>query len=362
MINIFIKHWRLAVLVLGVIIVFIVLYWLRTAILPFVLGLVLAYLLLPAVYWLERKLPRQGKWPESKRIFSIFVVFLILLSLVAVFSYFIVTAVIDASVVLAEGAPYFIGKSLYQIQEWFEVLRQQFPTEIRQEVDKALIEAGIALGNSIRDAFVKGISVAPHTFSIFFGLAALPLFLFYIMKDSEKLKRNFYSVLTPGIAEHARNIMYIFERVLGQYIRAQLMLGLIVAYFSFIGLLILRIPFAPALAILAGIGELIPTLGPWISGAVVAIVTLAVAPDKVLWVILLFLIIQLLENNLLVPRIQGSYLHIHPAILITLLVLGAYIAGFWGLLLAAPLTATGVEIYKYVHQCYQAEEAKEQPE
>jgi predicted PurR-regulated permease PerM len=138
------------------------------------------------------------------------------------------------------------------------------------------------------------------------------------------------------------------------------MLGVIVAYFSFIGLLILRIPFAPVLAVLAGVGELIPTLGPWISGAVVAIVTLAVMPDKVIWVIVLFLIIQLVENSLLVPRIQAGYLHIHPALMIFLLVFGAYVAGFWGLILAGPLTATGMEIYRYICQYYQAQKALEQ--
>ena len=360
MANILSKHWRLVVLVLGIIIVLWVLYLLRMAIIPFVLGLVLAYLLLPVVSWLEVKLPRQGRWPGFKRVFSIVIVFILLLALIAAFSYFIVTAVIDASVHLLESAPYFLGKSLYQIQKWLEVLRQQFPPEIRQEVDKALLEAGIALGNSIRDALIEGIATVPRTFSIFLGLAALPLFLFYALKDSEKLKRNFYSVFTPGIAEHVRNIVFIIERVLGRYIRAQLMLGLIVAYFTFVGLLILRIPFALVLALLAGIGELIPTLGPWLSGAVVVIVTMAMAPEKVIWVILLFLAVQLVENSLLVPRIQGGYLRIHPAVMIFVLVLGAYIAGIWGLLLAGPLTATGVEIYKYVRQLYQAEET-EQP-
>lgn len=359
MTNILGKHWRLVSLVLGIIIVFWVLYLLRIAIFPFVLGLVLAYLLLPVISWLEKRFPRQGSWLGFKRVFSILIVFIVLLSLVAAFSYFIVTAVIDASLVLAESAPHLIGQSLYQIQQWLEIVRQQFPPEIRQEVDKALLEAGIALGDSIRDAFVKGISFIPRTFSIFLGLAALPLFLFYTLKDSERLKRGLYSGLTPGIAKHIRNITGIIERVLGRYIRAQLMLGLIVAYFCFIGLLILKIPFAPVLAILAGIGELIPTLGPWISGAVVVVVTLAVAPEKVIWVIILFLAIQLVENSLLVPRIQGGYLRLHPAVMIFLLVLGAYVAGFWGLLLAGPLTATGVEIYKYVRQCYQEEEANE---
>jgi predicted PurR-regulated permease PerM len=356
------KHWRLVALVLGTIIVFVILYLLRIAIFPFVLGWVLAYLLLPVVTWLENRLPGPENWLGFKRVFSIVIVFLVLLVLIAVFSYFIVTAIIDTSFLLAESAPYFIGKSLHQIQEWLEIIRQQFPPEIRQEVDKTLLEAGVALGNAIRDAFIKGITTMPRNFSIFLGLAALPLFLFYLLKDSEKLKNNLYSAFTPRVTEHIRNIVFIIERVLGRYIRAQLMLGLIVAYFTFIGLLILRIPFAPVLAILAGIGELIPTLGPWISGAVIAVVTLAVAPDKLIWVILLFLIVQLLENSLLVPRIQGGYLRIHPALLIFLLVLGAYLAGFWGLILAGPLTATGIEIYKYVRERYQEEEITEPPE
>lgn len=355
MTNFFNRHWRMVVLVLGIILFFWFLYLLRTVILPFALGLVLAYLLVPIINWLEVKFPRPGKWQGFKRVLSILIVFVILLALLAVFSYVIATAVIDASLNLASGAPYFISKSLYQITKWLEVIREQFPPEIRSEVDRALLEAGVALGNAIRDAIVEGVSFAPQTFSPLIGLAAIPLFLFYALKDSSKLRHSVYSAFSPGVSKHVRNLVSIIERVLGRYIRAQLMLGLIVAYLVFIGLLILKIPFAPVLAILAGIGELIPTLGPWLSGAVVVIITLAVAPEKVIWVIVLFLAVQLLENSLLVPRIQGGYLRIHPAAMIFMLVLGAYVAGFWGLLLAGPLTATGVEIYRYVRQCYQDE-------
>lgn len=362
MANFLSRHWRTTALILSAVIFLCILYLLRTVILPFALGLVLAYLLAPLIYWLESRFPKPGKWPGTKRVLSILIVFFVLLVLLAVFSYVIATAVIDASLSLASGAPYFISKSLYQVTEWLEVIRAQFPPDIRAEVDRALLEAGVALGNTIRDALIKGVSFVPETFSIVLGLAALPLFLFYALKDSDKLKNNVYSAFTPGISEHVRNLVSIVERVLGRYIRAQLMLGLIVAYLVFIGLLILDIPFSPVLAILAGIGELIPTLGPWFSGAVVAIIVLAVVPDKVIWVIVLFLAVQLLENSLLVPRIQGGYLRIHPAAMIFMLVLGAYIAGFWGLLLAGPLTATSVEIYKYVRQRYQDEKILQQTE
>ena len=350
--NIFIKHWRLASLVLGAVIVLWVLYLLKAAILPFVAGLVLAYLFMPFVSWLERKLPRPGKWSGFKRVFSVFLVFLILICLVGGFAYFIVTAVVDATIILLEGAPDILSRSIFQIGQWLEGLKQQFPPEVGAEVDKALLDAGKSLGISIRDAILGGISFAPRTLGAVFGFAVLPFFLFYVMKDSEKLKRGMASAMTPAAATHARNIASIVERVLGGYIRAQLMLGLIVAYFAFVGLLILKIRFAPALALLAGLTELIPLLGPWIGGITAVLVTLAIAPEKAIWVAVLFVSIQVVENNFLVPRIQSAYLHIHPAVMIVLLVLGAYIAGFWGLLLAGPLTATAVEIYKYVHKQY----------
>lgn len=337
-------------------------YLLRMAILPFILGLVIAYVLMPIVSWLEKRLPSPKDWFQFRRISAILIVFVVLTGLIGAFSYYIVTLVIDISPLLLEHAPYFFAQSTLRIQEWLEVLRQQLPLEMRQEIDKALVDAGIALGNNIRDAFLRGVSFVPQTFSILLGLGALPLFLFYTMKDSERLKRAFYSAFPVRAAEHARNIMAIVEKVLGSWIRAQLMLGLIVGYFAFVGLLILEIPYAPALALLAGIGELIPTLGPWISGAISTIVTLAIAPDKVIWVILIFLVVQLSENTLLVPRIHGAYLNIHPAVLIVLLVVGAYIAGFWGLLLAAPLTATAVEIAKYIRDYYQKSQNQELPE
>ncbi len=356
--SIFRRHRRLIIFLLALIVVFWLLYVLRGAIVPFVLGWVMAQLFLPVISWVERKLPGKGKWQQTKRVSLIIIVFLIILGLIGFLSFAVVTAVINAFSVLVHNAPQFIAGGVLTLQEWAEAFRQQFPPEMRQQVDKFVLDAGMALGSAIRDAFLRGVSFVPTTFSLVFGFAALPIFLFYIMKDWERLGQAFYSALPSWVAEHTRNIVSIIDDVLVRYIRAQLVLGSIVAYLCFVGLLILRIDFAPALAVFAGVTELIPTLGPWIGGAVAVIVTLAVAPEKTIWVALLFLFVQLLENNLLVPRIQGAYLRVHPAIAIVLLVLGAYIAGFWGLVLAIPLTATIVEIYKYVRENAQVEEVQ----
>lgn len=361
--DIFGRHWRLISFILGLIIVFWLLYALRSAIIPFVLGLVIAYLLLPVISWIERRLPRRDKWRQTKRVSLIIVAFIVILAVVGFFSYFIVTAVADAFMTILGNVPQFISSALHTLQEWAETLRLQFPPEMREQVDEFVLNIGVALGNFIQDAFIRGVSFIPSTFSLMLGFGALPIFLFYILKDSEKLSKSFYSALPPWVAEHTKNIVAIIDRVLGRYIRAQLILGLVVAYFVFIGLLILGMKsVAPVLAVFAGLTELIPTLGPWIGGGVAVIVTLAIAPEKAIWVALLFLVVQLLENSLLVPRIQGGYLHIHPAILVVLLVLGAYVAGFWGILLVAPLTATIVEIYKYVSHSIKVEETEQLPQ
>ena len=357
--GVFRRRRRLIIFLLVLVVVFWLLYALRSAVLPFVVGWVMAELFLPLISWVERKLPGQERWQQTKRISLVILLFIIILALIGFLSFFVVTAVIGAFSVLVHNAPQYIAGGVLAIQEWATVLEHQFPPEMAEQVNSFFLDAALALGNAIKDAFVKGVSFVPTTFGVMFGFAALPLFLFYVMKDWDKLGNTFYSALPSWLAQHTRNIVSIIEGVLIRYIRAQIVLGSIVAYLCFIGLLVLiGIRYAPALAAFAGVTELIPTLGPWIGGAAAVIVTLAIAPDKAIWVALLFFFVQLLENNLLVPRIQGAYLKVHPAMAIALLVLGTYVAGFWGLLLAIPLTATIVEIYKYVRENVKVEEVQ----
>jgi predicted PurR-regulated permease PerM len=356
LINIFVKHWRLVLLVLGIVLFLWILYALRIVVLPFAVGLVLAYLLMPLVWWLEKKLPPRNKWPGFRRVMSVLIAFILLLAVLVGFAYIVVTAVIDASILFIENAPYFIGQSMVRVQEWVTGMVENLPVEIQEEVSRELVQGGVDLGKMIRDGLMGAVSSIPGSYAILLGFAVLPFFLFYIMKDSELLRKGISSTMTPRMQVHARNIVKIIERVLGRYIRAQIMLGVIVAYFSFIGLLILDIDFALALAVLAGVMEMVPTLGPWISGAAAVIVALAMAPDKAIWVAVLYLAVQALENNLLVPKIQSAYLRIHPAVMIVLLVFGAYFAGFWGILLIGPLTATLVEVYKYIRDHMKAQQ------
>lgn len=333
---------------MALIIAFSLLYLLRNVIAPFIIGILLAYLLLPLISWVEQRLPHKGRWLQTKRVSIIVLIYVIVVATVAGFSYYLFIDVIKAFASLVNYAPNFIARGIYTIQTWLAGIRELFPPEIRVEVDKAFLEAGQTFGDFLRSAFTRGISTIQSSVNLIFGFVALPIFLFYLLKDWEKIGKSMQTSLPPWFSKHARAIMSIIEGVFGRYVRAQILLGLIVGYLCFVGLLVLRIPFAPALAVLAAVTEVIPIVGPWIAGAAAVIVTLAMVPEKTIWVIVLYFVVQLAENNLLVPRIQGTYLKIHPAVVLILLVLGAFIAGFWGILVIVPLAATIIEIYKYI--------------
>ncbi|MDD4635090.1 MAG: AI-2E family transporter [Dehalococcoidales bacterium] len=342
------NNWRLIVFMAAVLILLALAWAWRGVLLPFVIGLILAYLMLPGVNWLERKLPPKNKWLKARRILAILIVFIITIGIVGgILSYIIIT-VIQTFIDLFSRAPEYISTIMDQLQQWADSFQQQLPPGLQTQVEQLIANLGLQMESILENLAKGGFSFISGTVGALLGFAALPLFLFYIIKDYGQIKNNIYSFLPDWAAEHIRNIALIIDKVLGGYIKATLVLGGIVAIVSFIGLSILRVPYAPALAFFAGITEMVPTIGPWIGGGLAVLVTLSTAPEKAILVVLLFIGVQLVENNLLVPRVQGSYMRVHPAAVLLLLVLGAHIAGIWGIIISVPIAATLARIVRYI--------------
>ena len=356
------NNWRLIVFISAALVLMVLAWAWRGVLLPFAIGLILAYLMLPGVNWLERKLPPKNKWKKAKRITAILIVFIITIGVVGgILSYVIIT-VIQTFIDLFSRAPEFISTIMDQLQEWAFSFQQQLPPGLQTQVEQLIANLGLQMESVLENLARGGFSFISGTVGALLGFAALPLFLFYIIKDYSQIKRNIYSFIPEWTIEHTRNITSILDKVLGGYIKATLVLGGIVAVMSFIGLSILRVPYAPALAFFAGITEMIPTIGPWIGGGLAFLVTLSTAPEKAILVVVLFIGVQLVENNLLVPRIQGGYMRIHPAAVLMLLVLGAHIAGIWGIIISIPIAATVARIVQYIRDRRAVHQKEELPQ
>ena len=152
----------------------------------------------------------------------------------------------------------------------------------------------------------------------------------------------------PGYREDAERLMPQLRHVWSAYLRGQIILSLVIFLTVWIGLTLLGVQNSLALGLLAGLLEFLPNLGPVISAGVTVLVAFF-QPDNYLglvsWqyalvILALMIVIQQLENHLLVPRIVGGALDLHPIIVIVGLFIGASLAGILGAILAAPLIAS----------------------
>lgn len=342
------RRWRLLVFTAAVLLVFWIAYLLRSILFPFMLGLLVAYLLRPVVGWVEERVPTGRRFVEAKRGIIVALADLLLLFLFALLVFFLISMIVRSFSLLFDQGPEYAATVTERLREWLATIRARLSPEMQAQLDRFLSEASNNAGNIASGVISRGLSIVPTTIGFLFGFAALPVFLFYLLKDWANLSKGFYSAMPHWASRHAREVMGIIGRVMGRYLRAQFIMAVAVGVLSLIGLLIVGAPSAPILATLAGVTEVIPIIGPWIGGIVGVLVTLAVAPEKTLWVAVVFLVVQLVENQFLVPKLQGTYLHMNPAVVILLIVLGGSLVGFWGLLLIVPVTATLVEILKYV--------------
>lgn len=342
-----IKVNRYVWLIAGVAAVGVALYMLRGALFPFILGGALAYIMHPLVTWLEKRMPGRNRRPVLARVLSIFIMFAVMAGLLAGALIVVLPPVVEQFRLFIDSLPVLISDARVAVENWNRELSGAIPEEIRLQIQEAIQNAGVVLVGAAQGIMVRTIGVVSGALTIVIGLAALPLFLYYVLKDREKLVDGMVSVFPPGPRVHARNVITVVNHVFSSYVRAQLLLGLVVGVLVFIGLTLLGVKFAIILAVVAGVFELVPIIGPWLGAIPGIVVVLADSPEKFFWVVLVYFGVQLLENSLLVPRIQSRALHVHPVLILVVIIVGSEVAGLWGVILGPPLVVAGKEVFDY---------------
>ncbi|MDQ3927783.1 MAG: AI-2E family transporter, partial [Chloroflexota bacterium] len=164
--------------------------------------------------------------------------------------------------------------------------------------------------------------------------------------------KAFNEMLPLAWRDDVWRIVHITNGVLSSYIRGQLILALAVGIASTIGLLLVGAPYAFLLGIISGLTEVIPVVGP-ILGAIPGLAVATFHPEgwvMVLKVLIVYVVVQQLENNLLVPKIQGDSVKLHPSIIMVALVVGSQVGGLFGLIVAVPAAAILRDIYLYLYR------------
>ncbi len=335
----------------------------RVPLTPFIIGLVLAYVLLPVVNTLARRIPRA---------LAILIVYIVGLALVVgVIAYLVPQIVYQVQQLLASLPS--VGQMQEAISDLVQLYQSRVPPSIRQPIDEALTNAlrtfQANLTTYIQEAgrfvWIQVLQVI-NTVSFLIGFFIVPIWLFYVLHDQAKSHAWIDQMLHPRLRADFWNICDITNHDLGDYVRGQLTLSLIIGGLVGLGMLILQLvgfnmPYALLLGIISMLTELIPVIGPALGMIPGVLIGLLISPGTGLAALIVYLVIQQFENSFLVPRIIGGSIRIHPAILTVIIIAMGYRFGLIGIIMAAPLAAIARDLFIYLHRRLEglgAEEAR----
>ena len=245
-----------------------------------------------------------------------------------------------------------VGDIERALMEWYAGL--PLPDELREAVDVQVAASGEAFADILRALLAPTITAVLRAATFILGLVVIPVWLFYVLKDREGFSRSVAGALPSGWRPDAEKLLALLGRVGGRWVRGQLLLGASIFLATVIGLTILTVigfsefgQFTLVLALIAGLLELVPIIGPIIAAVPAILIGLSISFPAAAAAALLYIAIQQLENNLLVPKVLGDAIELHPAVMIVALVAGGALFGIGGAILAAPVVAAGRDLYRY---------------
>ncbi len=318
--------------IIKIILIFLILYFLflvRDILAVLFVALILASAIDPWVDWMQKK-----KIPRGV---GVLLIYIVLLSFVSLVIYLIIPPIAKEFSALASSFPQILDK----IITGFSVLKEYtYQQGILDEIKGSLGTIGSNLQSAAGGVFSTVFGIFGGIFSFFLVL----VLTFYMVVEENAIKKLIFSIAP---SEHQPYIMELINRMqkkIGMWLRGQLILSLIIFVLTYTGLSILNVEYALVLALVAGLTEFIPYLGPVIAAVPAVFLAFTQAPMLAVFVVIMYYIVQLVENNILVPKVMQKAVGMNPIISIVVLLIGFKIAGIVGAILSIPV-ATAVSVF-----------------
>jgi predicted PurR-regulated permease PerM len=302
----------------------------------FALVILLAAVLNPVVAWLQRR--------RIPRTLGAILVVAGIVGGVAAALWFAVPPLIHQAQQLVEDAPA-LWSSLRERMERFLAAHPEISTQVPtadQLVQRVSPYATRLVGQLGR-----------YTLGLLGALASLVLLVvlvIYCLVSPQPLVAGLLGAIPEPHRERAAQILALILAQLKAWATGSLILGGIVGTMTWVGLYFLNVPFTLVFAVMAGVGELLPTIGPLLSAIPPLLVALANDPMQALWVALLFLAVQQLENNLIVPLVMSRAVDVHPLSVTFMVLAMGTLFGVIGALLAVPAIVILKTLYQELYE------------
>lgn len=303
---------------------------------PILLALIVSTVLWPPVAWLRRH-----RWPPG--LAAATVVVTALLCVIGVLA--LVTQPMVAQLVeLANSAV----TGLEQVQDWLTGPPLNLASE---RIDAVVADVTARLRSSASQIAAGVFSGVSAITSGLVTLALVVVLTFFFVKDGPGFLPWLRRETGPTIGGHLTEVLARAWQTLGGFIRVQALVSSVDAFFIGLGLVVLGVPLAPALAVLTFFAGFIPIVGALIAGGLAVLVALVSnGPTTALIVLAVIIAVQQLESNVLQPVLQGRSLNLHAAVVLLAVTAGGTLFGIIGAFLAVPVAAVTAAVLRYVSE------------
>lgn len=316
---------------LAVIVLLVLIWWGLDVVLLAFLGVLFAILLRTPAEWLAQRTGLSTGW-------ALVLVGLSLVAALAVGGFFFGKALVEQSVGLSYRIPEIIDRARAGLQQ------SELGTQLLE-----LIESSGMLSGGEMQFIGKGLGLLGSTFGVIANIAIVIFFAVFMAAHPQVYVSGLLYLVAPARRERVREVLGEIGQVLRRWVLAQSFLALCVMVLSGAGLLLLGAPFALPLAVLAGLMEFVPYIGPFLAAIPAIIVSFAEGPQMAAYVALLYLGIQILESYILAPLVQERAVYLPPALILFAQVLFGVIAGGIGVAVATPFAAAAMVA---IHRLY----------
>ncbi len=321
-----------SITVIKIILIFVLFYFLfviREILAILFISLVLASAIDPWVDWFQAK--------KMPRAVGVIIIYLLLFSMFATAIYLLIPPIVAQTNQLIDSFPNIFEKILSGFSSLKEYsLKHGILDNLREQFGSVSSNLQKAAG-----------SVFSTIAGLFGGIVTFFLVLvitFYMAVEENALKKIVWSLAPPKYQVYIMGLVNRMQKKIGLWLRGQLLLSLIIFSLTYIGLLIMGVDYALVLAFVAGLTEFVPYLGPMLAAIPAIFLSFTQSPTLAVFVAVLYYIIQLTENNLIVPKLMQKVVGLNPIVSIAVLLIGLKVGGIAGAILSIPV-ATAVSVY-----------------
>ncbi len=317
---------------------------------PFIIGFCIAFIINMALRPIEGLWDRLFETKKGRRPICLILSLLFVLGIILAIFLVILPKFKDTLTLFIEALPYNLAKT----EKWFQSFSKNFDWTSLSEMGLTTEEIVQTAKNYIsrygQNFIGKTFDVTTSVISAVTNVIVGIVLSIYMLSQKESLisqiKKVLFALFPADKVQNAIDLTRFVNKTFTSFVSGQLTESVIIGILCFIGMIILRIPYAPVISVLVGFTALIPIFGSFIGTAIGAFLILLAEPIKALWFVIFIIVLQQLEGNLIYPKVVGKSVGLPGILVLSAVTLGGNLFGLLGMLICVPVSSVLYTLFK----------------